>query len=566
MNSENVLTLAKRRGFLWPSAEIYGGLAGFFDYGPLGSGLKRNIEDIWRKYYVLGEGFAEISSTMISPEEVFVASGHVTEFSDFLIECEKCHEVYRADHLVKDHEEAADGLTASELENIVLSYDIKCPRCRGSLSTPVPFNLMFQLSIGAGPQGGRKGYLRPETAQGIFVNFALLYRYFREKIPFGVVQIGRGFRNEISPRQGVIRLRELNMAEAEVFIRPEDDEWPKFQEVKDEELTLLSNLGEEHKIAIGDAVTRGIIKKQVLGYFMALTKRFLVEVGVDPKRLRFRQHLSEEMAHYAADCWDAEAELAMGWVELVGIADRTCYDLEGHILHSKQDLKAFERFEEPVEMVGKKLMVKNDILGPKFKADAKKIGQALEGMDAEVLEGQESVTVKVDDKEFTVGKECFEIETVKEKISGRRYVPIVIEPSYGIDRIFYTILEHAYSEEDDYVTLRLKSKIAPVKVGIFPLMGKDELISKARPIDDMLRKAGIMTYYDDSGSIGRRYARMDEIGTPFCITVDYDTMKDESVTIRHRDTKAQVRIKIEELSGVLEGLLSGKVKFNEISG
>jgi glycyl-tRNA synthetase len=564
MNSESVLTLAKRRGFLWPSSEIYGGIAGFYDFGPLGSIMKREIEDVWRKYYVLGEGFAEISSTEISPEEVFIASGHVNEFTDFLVECTKCGEVYRADHLVVEFEPNADALSASELEDIITKEHVRCLKCKGSLSPPKTFNLMFDLLIGSGTKGGRKGYLRPETAQGIFTNFGLLYRYFREKMPFGVVQIGRGFRNEISPRQGVIRLRELNMAEAELFMNPEDEKWPRFSLFEDEKLSLVPNKGDPSTTTLGEAVEKGIIKKQVLGYFIALTQRFLVEVGVNPDKLRFRQHQKDEMAHYAADCWDAEAETSFGWVELVGVADRTCYDLQGHIDHSKQDLRAFERFDEPVETEVLKVVPKPEVLGPKFKKDAGKIKATLEEMDGETLAGKDTVIVNVEGTDFEVGSECFEVKKVKEKTSGRRYVPSVIEPSYGIDRIFYTVLEHAYFEEDDYMTLRLSSQIAPIKVGVFPLMAKEELSQKTKPIDDMLRNQGIMTYYDESGSIGRRYARMDEVGTPFCITVDYDTLKDDTVTIRERDSKEQVRVNISEISDDLRGLFAGNTKLSDL--
>ncbi len=228
-------------------------------------------------------------------------------------------------------------------------------------------------------------------------------------------------------------------------------------------------------------------------------------------------------------------------------------------------MTAFERFEEAVEEEKRKVIAKSEVLGPKFKKNAGKIKAALEEMDGEELEGKDSVTVSVDGQSFEVGKEYFTIETVKEKVSGKRYVPSVIEPSYGIDRIFYTILEHSYNEEEDYVTLRLNPSIAPIKVGVFPLMAKEDLISKAKPIDHDLRKEGIMTYYDDSGSIGRRYARMDEVGTPFCITVDYDTLKDESVTIRDRDTKEQVRVKISDVLDVLDGLLRGKGKLDDIN-
>jgi glycyl-tRNA synthetase len=249
---------------------------------------------------------------------------------------------------------------------------------------------------------------------------------------------------------------------------------------------------------------------------------------------------------------------------MVGIADRTCYDLQGHIDHSKQDLKAFERFEEPKEVEVKKAVVKPEVLGPEFKKDAGKIKAALEGMKVEELEGKDSVLVEVDGQKFEVGPDSFEIQMVKEKESGRRYVPSVIEPSYGIDRIFYSVLEHAYSEKDSYVTLKLDPRIAPIKVGVFPLMSKKELTLKSRPIDEMLRKKGIITYYDESGSIGRRYARMDEVGTPFCITVDYDSLEDNSVTIRDRDSKDQARVNVDVIFEALGGLLAGKRKLKDL--
>jgi glycyl-tRNA synthetase len=562
MNSEKVLALTKRRGFLWPSSEIYGGIAGFYDYGPLGTNMKHNIEDLFRRYYVLDEGFAEISTSNISPSEVFVASGHVEEFTDFLVECEKCHEMYRADHLVLEYDEQADALTGNELAELLKTHDVKCQNCKGELSDPKPVNLMFLLAIG--PGRGRPGYLRPETAQGIFTNFSLLYRYFREKLPFGVIQIGKGYRNEISPRQGIIRLREFNMAEAELFINPEDRSWHRFDELKDEELYLAASEAGEMKITLGDAVSKGIITSEVIGYFVALTKRFLVDAGVDPEKLRFRQHLKDEMAHYAADCWDAEAQTSLGWIELVGIADRTCYDLEGHIEHSKQDLRVFERYEEPKEIEKKAVVAKLDVLGPKFKGDAAKIKDALEALDPEMVEGKDQIEIQIDSGKVEVDSGCFEVKMVKKKDTGRKFVPQVIEPSYGIDRILYAVLEHSYLEKEEYVTLKLKPDIAPIKVGIFPLMSKDELNEKAKPLDNLLRNDGIFTYYDDSGSIGRRYARMDEVGTPFCITVDYDTLKDNAITIRDRDTADQVRVKIDDLRGILGELLSGTKKFDEI--
>jgi len=379
MDSGDVLSLCKRRGFIWPAYDIYGGVAGMYDYGPLGTAMKNNIMEIWRRLYTLGEGFVEIDSDTIGPEAVFKASGHAEVFTDKIVTCEKCSESYRADHLAKDLHPNPGSLSKEELGNLLKENNVTCPACGGGFSKVEDFNLMFKTAIG--PGSGRIGYLRPETAQGIFVNFATLYRYNREKLPLGVIQVGRGYRNEISPRQGVIRLREFNMMEAELFVDPEDKTWPRFDDVKDDLLRLLSNDGKEMEITVGDAVERGIICNQVLAYFMWFTQEFLKAIGVDGQRMRFRQHLKTEMAHYAADCWDVEVLLSYGWTEIVGIADRGCWDLSRHMEYSGADLTAFKRFEEPKEMEKKVIKAKYDVLGPQFKGRAAQIGKALEAAE-----------------------------------------------------------------------------------------------------------------------------------------------------------------------------------------
>ena len=560
-----VMELAKRRGFLWPSYEIYGGVAGFYDYGPLGARLRVALEDLWRKYYVAGERFAEISAPAISPEGVFKASGHLDKFADVMTECLKCGEAFRADHLLKDrYPEDAAG-TMETIARALREHGVKCPGCKGELGEPFQFNLMFRTNVGPGMK--RVGYLRPETAQAMFMDFTLLYHYFRDKLPFGAVQLGRGYRNEIAPRQGIIRLREFHMAEAEIFVDPKEKKrHPRFAAVAGERLHLVPSSGEECDMTLGDAVGKGVIANEWVGYYAGLTSRFLLEAGVDRARLRFRQHARTEMAHYAADCWDAETLLSFGWTEVVGIADRTSYDLEAHMRVSGVELRAFNRFDQP-RTVEKVAVVPNPAkLGPRFKGQAKAVAQALAALDGTGKEGAEFLEVELEGKRVRVERDGFTVKKVTDTVNGEWFTPHVIEPSYGIDRILYSVLEHAYSETkkegEDYVVLKLRPAMAPVTVGIFPLVGKPELQAVAEDIDSCLRGAGLGTYTDDSGSIGRRYARMDEVGTPYCITVDFDGLKDGTVTVRDRDSTKQMRVKASQIIDIIRELMDGIRKFD----
>ncbi len=560
--ANDLMSLCKRRGFIWPSFEIYGGVAGMYDYGPLGCTLRNNIVDVWRSIYKGREGFVEIDSETVNPREVFKASGHVDEFSDYITYCTQCQAPFRADHLVKEFYENADVLTPKQLEQAFKDHDVKCPECGGELGPVDEFNLMFKTNIGPGKD--RVGYMRPETAQGIFVNFQNLYRYNREKMPMGVIQTGRGYRNEIAPRQGMIRMREFNMMEVELFVDPEDKDWPRFKDIENEEIDLLPNTGVGMiRTTVGKAVEDGIIANRVLAYFVYTTKQLLTRVGVDPARLRFRQHEKDEMAHYAADCWDAEALLTYGWTEITGIADRGCWDLSRHAQFSGADLSHFKRLEEPKEVEIMKIKAKHKALGPLFKGKAKDIAAAMEELSpADVVDGK--LTVKVEGEEIVLDGDLFEVAAVKEKITGERVVPHVIEPSHGLDRIFYTVLEHSYSRDakEDYTVLRLKPAVAPIKVGVFPLMEKDGLDDMARRIYESVHTHRVEAYYDGSGTIGKRYARMDEIGTPWCITVDYDALPggehEGTVTIRDRDSKEQKRIPAEKVAAVIDELMAGK--------
>ena len=558
INANNLMSLCKRRGFIWPSFELYGGVAGMYDYGPLGCSLRNNIVDVWRSIYKGREGFVEIDSETVNPREVFKASGHVDEFADLITYCKECEAPFRADHMVKEFYDNPDVLSPKQLEEAFVKHNIRCPECGGELGSVDEFNLMFRTNIG--PGSSRIGYLRPETAQGIFVNYPNLYRYNREKLPLGVIQTGRSYRNEIAPRQGMIRMREFNQMEVELFVDPTDKDWARFDDIKDETITLVPNkTGEAVEMTINDAVEKGIIANRVLAYFVNTTKQLLIKLGVDPARLRFRQHLDDEMAHYAADCWDAEVLLTYGWTEITGIADRGCWDLSRHAQFSGSDLSHFKKFDEPREMEVEKVKAKHKALGPRFKGKAKDIAAAMENLTpADVKDGK--IVLDVDGESIELDGEFFEVVMVNEKVAGERVIPHVIEPSHGLDRIFYSVLEHAYcyDEEKDYTVLRLAPAVAPIKVGVFPLMEKDGMEEKAREIYEQVHTHRMEAYYDGSGTIGKRYARMDEVGTPWCITVDYDTLEDGTVTIRDRDTSEQKRIPADKAAWILDELLAGK--------
>ena len=517
--------------------------------------MKHNIETQWRKLYVFEEGMQELVCPLIAPEPVFKASGHLDAFADMYVECRGCGESHRADHLAEGMAENPAALSEEELGQVLEKHGVKCPVCGGDLTVPRRFNLMFRTTVGAG--SSKPGYMRPETAQGMFVNFSQIYRHGREKLPVGAVQLGRAFRNEISPRQGLVRLREFHQMEAEIFFHPKRKTWPRYNDVKDRTLPLVPDGGAAVDLSLSDAVSSKTIANEALAYFMWLTLRFALDIGLDPKRLRFRQHGRTEMAHYAFDCWDLEAETTYGWIELVGIADRGCYDVQAHLEHSGADLTVFERFDEPREVVREAVKPKFDVMGKLFKGDTKTLAGKLAEMTPDAVRGRDEVVVEVDDNKFAIPSSCYDIVTRTEKVSGEKFVPHVIEPSYGVDRILYAVLEHAYHEEDDYVTLSLKSSVAPIKVGVFPLMAKDGLEVIAKELWESLLSDGIHAHYDESGSIGRRYARMDEVGTPCCVTVDYQTIEDGTVTVRNRDTKEQVRVRKDGVVPAVRGIVEG---------
>ena len=426
---DKILSLFKRRGFIFQSSEIYGGLNATWDYGPLGAELKRNVKDAWWRTMVhQRDDMVGLDAAILMHPQVWVTSGHVESFSDPLVECKSCHRRFRSD----------------DLQDIS-----KCPECGGELTDPRKFNLMFRTFMGPVEDSASEVYLRPETAQGIFVNFANVLVSTRRKLPFGIAQMGKAFRNEITPGNSTFRTREFEQMEIEYFVKPgTDEEW-------------LSTWVEER-----------------LSWYIAH--------GIRKENLRLRKHGEDELAHYAKDCHDIEFRFPWGWAELEGIADRTDFDLKAHSEATGEDLTYFD--EETRE----------------------------------------------------------------------RYYPYVIEPSGGIDRAALAFLVDAYDEELDTssskeetrVLLRFHRDIAPIKVAVLPLSRNEKLVPTAREIYSLVRKR-FTSQYDDAQSIGRRYRRQDEIGTPYCVTVDFQTLEDKAVTIRDRDTMQQIRVPVQELSQTL---------------
>ncbi|MDK2975487.1 MAG: glycyl-tRNA synthetase [Methanofollis sp.] len=566
---DKVIELAKRRGFVWPSAEVYGAVAGFIDYGPLGAMMKRRIEEIWRHYYVIREGYYEIECPTVGAESIYIASGHVKGFADKMCQCPHCNEYFRADHLAEACGiESASHLTKEELAEVIAGA--ACPGCGEVFGkTEVfDFNLMFQTMIGPGSQ--RKGYLRPETAQGIFTDFSRLSHFYRMKLPFGAVQIGKSYRNEISPRQGMIRLREFTQAEAEIFVNPEKKRHPNFWRYADYQVDLWgieqqqSNVDPIRK-TMREAVDGGIIANEYIAYYLALTHDLLVSIGIDRSRLRFRQHLPDERAHYAIDCWDAEVLSGrFGWVETVGIADRTDYDLRAHAKESGDSMTVFVPFDEARTEKRKKIVADMGVLGPKYRGKAKKIADAL----AETSPGPDGAEVTVDGETIFIPGDLYALHEEEVEVRGAEVMPHVIEPSYGIDRMIYGVLEHAYDEEivdgEERRVLRLAPCVAPVQVAVFPLVNKDGLEEIARKIASDLLEARILADYDDNGAIGRRYRRQDEIGTPFAVTIDYETKEKGTVTLRDRDSMDQVRMPADDLVAAIESLIRCRTAFADL--
>jgi glycyl-tRNA synthetase len=423
---DKIVSLCKRRGFVFQDSEIYGGAASLWDYGPLGVELKRNVKNLWWKSAVLlRDDIVGLDSSILMHPHVWKASGHLEGFSDPLVDCRKCKHRFKADDLQSG----------------------KCPECGGELTKARQFNLMFKTFMGPVEEHASTIYLRPETAQGIFVNFQNILNSSRFKLPFGVAQIGKAFRNEITPGNFTFRTREFEQMEIEYFVKPGSDE-EFFEKWKEERF------------------------------------KWYIGLGIKPEHLRMREHAQDELAHYAKRCVDIEYKFPFGWAELEGIANRTDFDLKKQAELSGKDLTYY------------------------------------------------------DDK------------------TNERYYPYIIEPSGGVDRTVLALLTESYEKEGERAVLHFMPEIAPVKAGVFPLVNRDRMPEKAREIYELI-KPYFKAFYDAGGSVGRRYRRQDEIGTPYCITIDSQTMTDDTVTLRDRDTMAQVRVKKEEIVQELKNKMGG---------
>ncbi len=488
MNIEEMARFCKKTGMIYPSGEIYGCLAGFWDYGPRGVEIKRSIrEAFWRRFVLRREDIVGIDGAIITHPKTWYASGHVENFFDPVVICTECNTEIRADHLIQEVLGInVEGKTIEELEKIIVENKIRCPVCgKESLRSIEIFNLMFKTYIGVKKERALEAYLRPETAQNIFINFRNTFEVMRKKLPLGIAQIGRVYRNEISPRNLLLRSREFELAEIEYFIHPEmENKCPYIKDINLSEKIIIYT--KEDQIAMKEPFEGtwedllSIIKDNWHVYWLYEIYKFLIDLGIPSKKLRLRQHLPDELSHYSKDTWDIEYAFDFGWKEIVGIANRGDYDLRQHMKYSNKDL-------------------------------------------------------------------CVYDENIKGKV-----VPYVIEPSIGIDRVFMAIIDSAYTKEGKRIYLKLKPFLAPIKVAVFPLVNKDGLYEKAYEVYAFLKKEIDCVFFDSSGSIGKRYARMDEIGTPYCITIDYQTLEDDTVTIRYRDTTHQDRIKIRDLVDFLK--------------
>jgi len=492
---ESLSEIAKRRGFFWPSFEIYGGIAGFTTYGDIGVKLKRNIEALWRESFVRRQGFFEIEDPVINSSKVFEASGHLANFKEYATTCSQCGRGFRVDHLIEEKTgmEHVEALGGDEIKKLLVDNKIKCPVCGGDLKEPVLVLTMFQTQIGA--TGGEVGYLRPEAAQGMFTNFKRCYQVNRERIPFAISQTGKVMRNEVSPRRGMHRLREFTIMELELFFDPDSSVCPWLKDVEDEKVRLITEeMGEKDvkepvEITIREAVDRKLVLTEWQGYFMGIGKGFLVDLGVPPENQQFRAHLPHERSHYSSQTFDHEVlTKSWGWIEVAGHANRTDFDLNAHQKGSGEDMSVLRK-------------------------------------------------------------------------DGSRYVPHVIEPSYGLDRLTFVALETAWEQrntgKEKRNIFRLPRDLAPYQVSINPLVTKDSLPEKALQVYDKILAEGYRVVYDDGGSIGRRYARQDEVGTPLAVTIDYSTMENGDLTIRDRDTWEQVTVNLSELPEKLRAYFRG---------
>ena len=478
MNYDELMKLALERGFYFPSCEIYADAqAGFWEYGPSGVNLKNKFLELWRRELVRRDRMLEIDGSQIMSPSVFEASGHLANFADPIIKCKNCKSTFRADRLIAEtiSVEIPESAELEDFDKAISEKNVKCPKCKGEFENTRKFNMMFKVGIGP---DGETAYLRPETCQSIFVDFPRLFKTMRGKLPLGIAQVGKSFRNEIAPRQSLLRLREFYQAEIEVFCNPNKlNDMEKFTEIQDTKIRVQTD-SEPQIMTCKEAVESGTIPNKFVAYYLGLLTEFYEKTGIDITKSRFRKLGDKEKAFYAEIAFDFEVETSIGWLELVACNYRSDYDLSGHAKKSK------EKFEV------------------------------------------------IDD--------------------DQKVLPHVFEISMGIDRSLYTILEHSsrIDTENDRTVLSIKPYLAPIHVGILSLVKKDGLKEKTDEVF-MNIKTKCDAFLDHAGAIGRRYRRLDEIGAPLAVTIDHQTLEDNTVTVRERDSMKQDRIKISDLESFL---------------
>ena len=490
MDIEELLGFAKRTGFFWPAAEIYGGTSGLFDYGHLGALMRRKFEDAWLKFFVYrNENYYPIEGSNILPEKPLIASGHASRFNDVIVGCSKCNSYYRADVLLNEMKiEVAEGASAAELGDVIKKNNVKCPKCKGALMDPKAFNMMIGVSLG--PEKGELGYLRPETAQSVYLNFFREFNLLRKRLPIGLAIIGRAYRNEISPRQGLYRMRELTQAELQIFFDPDTFDPVENDKLLERKLNVVLYVDKKDRTITGNELISSFNIPKFYAYHMCLIDYFYKEVlSIESGKMRFLEKGGDDKAFYNKVHMDIEINVESwnGFKEVGGLHYRSDYDLTSHSKGSNMDLS--------VNMNGKKIM------------------------------------------------------------------PNVLELSFGLDRNLWMLVDQSLVNDGDRSILKIKQYLAPYAFAILPLQKDDNITKAARSIYENSRRI-FNVYFDDSGSIGRRYARMDEVGTPFCITIDFNTVDSNSseyntVTIRERDTKKQERIKISDI----QNYISERVQF-----
>ena len=566
--------LAKRRGFFWPSFEIYGGVSGYLDLGPLGTRMKRHIEDHWLQLFVFQHGFPAISTPIITPERVFAASGHIEHFKDLMVTCQQCKRHFKADYAITEAmpgrtDISTEAMSASEIDHFIIENRIQCPECGGSLGPSEYFATMFKTNIG--PYGDVVGYGRPEAAQGMFVDFKRVYETSREKLPIGIGQIGTVMRNEISPRQGPIRLREFTIMELEFFFDPDEPKCGNMERVKGIELPILRAKDREQKklqltkVQAADAADKEFVKAEWLAYFMALSVRFATSLGIPLDKQRFEEKLPSERSHYSAQTFDHQIWLdRWGWVEIAGHAYRTDFDLSAHVKASGAELSVFKPYSTPIEKKVTVVIPSESVLGPMLREKAGTIIKALASADPEHLRKSFANTGYCEIQGFKVLPSHVRFEDRLVRETGRRFTPHVVEPSFGAERVVYSTLEYAYTRVKDRAVLRIPANLVPMQITVFPLMAKDGLPEVAKQIANFLVDEGFDLEYDDAGTIGRRYARADEVGVPISITVDYQTVKDETITLRDRDTWQQVRNGWRAIPQPVHKFLRGDLPFSAL--